>query len=221
MAKYSNTVEYNIKTTLDQTGLIQLQTQIRQVESNLKVLQKEKFLNDKSIDNALKKINEVRTVLNSSFNSKLGLMDNKALITGLNSIQGGINGVYGAFKTGGAQGIAAFNQLYGQITKVDQGLKQVSSTSDKIFNTLGNTVRWGLIASAFANVMNAAHQSVESCDAVDGGWCLCFGGRHYLDFCTDASRNDEQGQYYDCQHPVDEYYYRLYCGRCPKESQRL
>lgn len=161
MAKYSNTVEYNIKTTLDQTGLIQLQTQIRQVESNLKILQKEKFLNDKSIDDALKKINEVRTVLNSSFNSKLGLMDNKALITGLNSIQGGINGVYGAFKTGGAQGVAAFNQLYGQITKVDQGLKQVSSTSDKIFNTLGNTVRWGLIASAFANVMNAAHQSVE------------------------------------------------------------
>ena len=161
MAKYSNTVEYNIRTNLDSSGLSKLQSQIRQVENTIQTLQKEKLINDKAINDSLAKIKEVQVALKTAFNPKLGIMDNKALITNLNNIKGGMNGVYQAFKTGGAQGVAAFNQLYGQTLKVDKGLKQVSSTSDKIFNTLGNTVRWGLIASAFANVMNAAHESVQ------------------------------------------------------------
>lgn len=45
--------------------------------------------------------------------------------------------------------------------KIDTGLRQISKTGDKIMNTFGNTVRWGLIASAFSGVMNAAHESVQ------------------------------------------------------------
>ena len=71
------------------------------------------------------------------------------------------------------------------------------------------------------NIVLPAHQSAESCDVVDGGWCLCFGGRHYLDFCTDASRNDEQGKYHRSQYSVDEYYRRVYSGWCPQKGERL
>lgn len=46
-------------------------------------------------------------------------------------------------------------------------MRQISKTGDKIMNTLGNTVRWGLIASAFSSVMNAAHQSVQYVQDLD------------------------------------------------------
>ncbi len=161
MAKYSNTVEYNIKTTLDQTGLTQLQTQIRQVESHLKTLQTNELIPKHQATQAIQTINQVQAALTKAFNPRLGILDNKALIGSLNNIKGGINGVYQAFATGGTKGTQAFASLYGQMNKVDQGMRQVSSTADKIMNTLGNTVRWGLIASAFASVMNAAHQSAE------------------------------------------------------------
>lgn len=167
MAKYSNTVEYNIRTTLDSSGLTKLTTQIRQVEAALKTVQNQPAFNTSSIDTAITKLSQVQKVLQSSFNSKLGMMDSKALITGLNNIEGGMKGIYQAFSQGGSQGVKAFNSLYGQISKVDTGMKQMSSTTDKIMNTLGNTVRWGLIASAFSQVMNAAHQSVEYVKELD------------------------------------------------------
>lgn len=167
MAKYSNTIEYNLRTTLDQSGLTQLHNQIRLVENELRTLQQQKLISKKSSSEALATINEVKIALQNAFNPKLGLLDNKALISNLSKVKGGINGVYQAFAAGGSKGVQAFSQFYGQLTKVDQGLKQVSSTSDKIFNTLGNTVRWGLIASAFAHVMNSARESVEYVKELD------------------------------------------------------
>ena len=167
MAKYSNTVEYQIRTQLDASGLTKLQSQIRQVENNLKVLQQQKLISKQSASEAISTINQVQTALTKAFNPKLGMLDNKALIGNINNIKGGINGVYQAFAAGGSKGTQAFSQFYGQLTQVDKGLKQISSTSDKIFNTLGNTVRWGLIASAFSQVMNAAHESVQYVQDLD------------------------------------------------------
>ena len=86
-----------------------------------------------------------------------------------------------------------------------------------VLNTSGLT----LIPVSHRHLAISAHQSAESCHAIDTGRSLCHCSWHYLVVCSDASRDDEQGQYYDCQHPVDEYHYGLYCGRCPKESQRL
>lgn len=167
MAKYSNTVEYNIKTTLDQTGLTQLQTQIRQVESHLRTLQTNELIPKHQATQAIQTINQVQAALTKAFNPRLGILDNKALIGNLNNIKGGINGVYQAFAAGGTKGTQAFASLYGQMNKVDKGMRQVSSTADKIMNTLGNTVRWGLIASAFASIMNAAHQSAQYVSDLD------------------------------------------------------
>ena len=64
------------------------------------------------------------------------------------------------FSSLGPQGTSAMAQLYGQLGKVDTGMKSVSKTTDKIFNTLGNTVRWGVIASGFQYVLNSAHNAV-------------------------------------------------------------
>lgn len=167
MTKYSNTVEYLLKTSADTSGLTKLQQQIRQVEAEIQRMQAEKLFNDKGLDETLAKVRQVQEVLRSSYNAKLGMIDTKSLVAGLGKVQGGLNGVYQAFSKTGATGQKAFASLYGQINKFDTGLKQISKTSDKIFNTLGNTVRWGLIASAFSSVMNSAHESVQYVQELD------------------------------------------------------
>ena len=160
MSKYSNTVEYKIKTSLDATGLTKLQQQLRQVQAEFERMTTAKTPFS-GLEEAKKQLTEIQALVNSSFNAKLGMMDTKALTAGLSRVEGGLAGVYKNFSATGAAGKQAFATLLGQTSKLDAGLKQVSSTSDKIFNTLGNTVRWGLIASAFSSVMNAAHESVQ------------------------------------------------------------
>jgi hypothetical protein len=52
-----------------------------------------------------------------------------------------LQSIYTNLNNAGAVGNKAFAQMYGQITKINAGTKQISSMSDKIMNTLGNTVR--------------------------------------------------------------------------------
>ena len=140
MSKYSNTVEYRIKTNLDATGLTKLQQQLRQVQAEFERMSTAKtpFY---GLEEAKKQLTDIQRLVNSSFNAKLGMMDTKALTAGLSQVNGGLTGIYKNFSAAGAVGKQAFAGLLGQTSKLDAGLKQVSSTSDKIFNTLGNTVR--------------------------------------------------------------------------------
>lgn len=110
---------------------------------------------------AIATINQVQTAMKNAFNPKLGMMDNRVLISQLNNIKGGFNQIYKSMSLAGTQGLNAFTQLYGQVHKIDTGMKQVSSTTDKIANTISNTFRWGVIASVFSQMMNGLHQSVQ------------------------------------------------------------
>ena len=78
-----------------------------------------------------------------------------------------LNSIYQSFNNAGAAGQRAFTSMYGQIAKIDTGMRSVSKTTDKIFNTMGNTFRWGLIASGFAAIMNSAHQAAEYVSDLD------------------------------------------------------
>ena len=83
MAKYSNTVEYNIKTTLDASGVATLQTQLRQVETELQRMHGRGVYTDGQVKKDLANINQIRTALKSAFNPNLGMLDTKAFMTGL------------------------------------------------------------------------------------------------------------------------------------------
>lgn len=164
MAKYSSTVEYNIKTNLDASGLQKLQAQLTNVTNSLKSRGGKSGLDFK------KEIAEVETLkreLDKAFNAKLGTLNLNQLNSQLKA--GVINAerLNAAFKQSGATGTAAANNLVARLLKVDSGLKSVSKTTDKIVNTIGNTFRWGVIASAFASVMNAVHDAAKYTSELD------------------------------------------------------
>ena len=165
MAKYSNTVEYNIKTTLDSSGIAKLQSQLTQLSAKINTTKNTSLLGDPK--RALNDIELVSKALQKSFNPKLGMFSNGTFFKELKASGRSLNDIYSSFSRVGVEGQNAFRNMYGQIAKIDTGMKSISKTSDKIMNTIGNTFRWGMIASVFSQIMNAAHQSVQYVQELD------------------------------------------------------
>ena len=166
MAKYSNTVEYNIKTTLDSSGIAKLQSQLAQLTTQLKTTSKQSFLKDGASE-SIKDIEKVSAALQKAFNPKLGMFSSGTFFKELKASGRSLGQIYNSFANAGTAGQNAFRNMYGQIMQIDTGMKSISKTSDKIMNTIGNTFRWGMIASVFSQIMNAAHQSVQYVQELD------------------------------------------------------
>lgn len=170
MAKYSNTIEYRLRTTLDTSGIQKLQIELSKIQNKLQTTMMNPMTNKQNVAAIKEQITAVRQLqaaLNSSHNAKLGMLDLSKLNAQLRSGVVNVEQLNAAFRTAGASGTAMASQIVNRLFKMDNGLKSISSTTDKIINTIGNTVRWGLIASAFSQVMNAMHSAVDYTKELD------------------------------------------------------
>lgn len=161
MSKYSSTISYNIQTTLDASGIAKLQAEIRNVETELQRMANQNLISDRSLSDASGKLKQLRTLISSAFNSNLGMLDITKFTNGLKTANLSLVDMQKAFSTAGSVGDAAFLSTLGRLGKLDTGIKSVSKTTEKLFNTIGNTVRWGIVANGFQSVLNSAHQTVQ------------------------------------------------------------
>lgn len=167
MAKYSNTVEYNIRTTLDNSGIVKLQSELTQLQNKINTMGAKGLMSETAVNKTLADIKTVQTALTNAFNPKLGMLNTSKFMTELKAAGLSMNKIYQSFSQAGAAGTRVFTSMYGQISKIDTGLRSVSKTTDKIINTMGNTFRWGVIASAFAGIMNSVHQAAQYTQDLD------------------------------------------------------
>ena len=158
MAKYSSSINYKITTSLDASGITKLQAELNKLEHEFTDLNARQLISDKQVTDAVSDINRIRNALATAFNPRLGMTNMSVLMSELTKGGRSLNQIYNNL---GTRGTAAMTQLYGQLGKIDTGMKSVSKTTDKVFNTLGNTVRWGVIASGFQYVLNSAHSAVQ------------------------------------------------------------
>lgn len=113
----------------------------------------------------LANVNKLQEALSKSFNNSLGIFDTKKFYgslgnsTSLKEIQTTMS------KT--AEGQMAFNDIVGSVYKMNTGFKSISSFTDKIMNTFGNTVRWGITASIFQTIQNSLYRSVDYVKELD------------------------------------------------------
>ena len=158
--KYSNSIEYNISTKLDSSGLTKLQTQIREVELSLqKMSNAGKF--EPTIEKAKHELEGLNKALTNAFNPSLGILDLSKFRAELAAGKVDLEGVASGLRLAGTQGQTTFNSLIGQLGRFDSGVLHTSSALDKMYVTFQNTFRWGVISSFFSSFMNAIHQSVE------------------------------------------------------------
>lgn len=163
IAKYSNTVEYKLKTTLDSSGLTKLQSEIKKVQTELRNMTtySTSVQLNKPVKEAIKDLDKLQTAIARSYNSKLGMLDTTKLKSNFKDLNLNLSSLQRSFNATGATGQIAFNNLLGRLGNLDTGLKTISKTTDKVMNTLGNTFRWGIIASGFQSIMNSAHEAVQ------------------------------------------------------------
>lgn len=161
MSKYSNTVEYNIRTTLDDSGIAKLQAEIRQTQQEIQRLSNQKLVDPAAAEKARQELQSLQKIITKSFNAKLGMLDLRTFSAELSKAGMSLSSLSKDFSAAGFAGQRSFNEVLGRLGKLDTGLKSVSKTTDKIFNTIGNTVRWGVIASGFQGILNSAHEAVQ------------------------------------------------------------
>ena len=165
--KYSNTVEYNIKTSLDSKGLTQLKSELQGLELKLQNMGNKGFLDEKTFVDARNQIQGLGQALTDAFNPSLGMLDLSKLNQELKSNDVTAQGLKTAFSSLGAEGQVAFNNLVGELGKLDTGILRTNSQIDKLFTTFSNTFRWGLVSSFFSQFMNAIHSSVDYVKELD------------------------------------------------------
>ena len=159
MAKYSNTVEYKLITSLDSSGITKLQAEILKTSNAIQQMSTKKLISDNSMRQATDALAKLQQALNKNYNSKIGMLDISGFTKDLDRAGISMDSLSKRFNLAGASGLQTFTSLMGQITKLDTGFKSVSKTVDKMWNTVGNTVRWGVVASGFQMMLNSVHNA--------------------------------------------------------------
>ena len=165
MSKFSNTVEYSLRTKLDSSGLNELQGQIASISAELTAINKKGIISAPAMREAQRNIATLQQALSKSFNANTGLINVRQLQSELDGLT--LGQLEKSFSTAGNTGKQVFGNFLSQIGQIDTSFKSVSSTVDKIANTFGNTVRWGVTASIFQTMQNSIYRAVEYVKELD------------------------------------------------------
>ena len=167
VAKYGNTIEFNLKTNVDLRALNKLQSSLTKVQTSFQQLSFGKKGNLSTFDDAISKAQDLQKVLNEAFNTGIGGFDAKKVLSGINSVYGSMSNFHAEMKKAGASGQQAFNNIVGSVGKLNIALKTTTNLADKIFNTIGNTVRWGIISGAFESMRNEIGRAIQYVQDLD------------------------------------------------------
>ena len=139
--KYSNTIEYNINTKLDSSGLTKLQTQIKQLENSMQQMSNYEIFPSEKIQVARTQLEGLNKALTKSFDPSLGMLDLSKFRKELELSEVTATGLQSAFNMMGSEGQSALNSLTAQIANFNGGMERTSSAVDKVFTTFSNTFR--------------------------------------------------------------------------------
>lgn len=168
ISKFSNTIEYNLRTTLDSSGITKFQGELTKCISKFSEMKARSEAFGKHLDfsKEIDQIKQLQSALNKSFDVNTGLVNLKTLSSQLTE-SFNLKTLESSMSKVGTTGQVAFNNFLGSIGRMDSGFKNVSKTTDKIFNTMSNTVRWGITASVFQSVQNSLYRAVDYVNELD------------------------------------------------------
>lgn len=154
-----------MRTTLDASGITQLQGQLVSISTQLDQMQSKELISPKEVYAAQRDIKQLGDALSSSLNPQTGLLDLSQFQKQLSGLS--LSQLEQSMSKVGSTGQIAFGNMIGQIGRIDTSFKSISSFADKIFNTMGNTVRWGVTASIFQTIQNSLYRAVDYVQELD------------------------------------------------------
>ena len=154
-----------MRTTLDASGITQLQGQLASISTQLDQMQSKELISPKEVYAAQRDIKQLGDALSSSLNPQTGLLDLSQFQKQLSGLS--LSQLEQSMSKVGSTGQIAFGNMIGQIGRIDTSFKSISSFADKIFNTMGNTVRWGVTATIFQTIQNSLYRAVDYVQELD------------------------------------------------------
>lgn len=158
MAK-GGTLEYSIQFNINKQNLDALQKSLDEIV--LKTKQFEAAMPDYAwpYQEAAEAANDLKKILNSSWNSQIGQLD-------LSKVEKGIVNLYGSTKNFkqvlnqiGPEGQKVFNQFTQAVLNTQTPIKQTSAMLDKMAVTFKNTIRYGIASSVWNNFSNSVSKA--------------------------------------------------------------
>lgn len=140
MAKYQNEINYRITTSFDRSGVAKLYNELSQVENKLVSMNRGLYRKE-TLDSDIKKIQEFKKIVASSFNNTAGLLDLTKMTSQLAKAGLSVGNLGKSMSLTGVEGQKAFNSLINQTMNFQKSVRQTTSFIDKMSTTLGNTVR--------------------------------------------------------------------------------
>lgn len=168
MAKYSNTVSYNITTNLNSKGVDDLRKKLSEVQKQLYQIQQMKgankfgdIIDNKSVNESYETIKKIQKALTEATDFNTGQLNASQFESSLKKANVSTTQLVKTFKDAGSSGQRAFNTLAGSLAATEVKMSRMSATVSKLFNTFQNTVRWGITASIFETASNSVGRAVE------------------------------------------------------------
>ena len=165
MAKYSNDVVYNIKTTLDASGVTKLKNELTALGQRIKAMEGNntfgKSLGPGEVEKYTKAIRNLKTAMIDCFDQSTGMLNLKKFNGYLTSNRTEMLALNRAVQLTGAQGMSTFNSMVTAVTKLTPAATKANSVLSKMATTMGNTVRWGITSSLFQEMMSSISSSVR------------------------------------------------------------
>lgn len=151
----ANRIEFQVGYTVDKSGLNEIISALRQVQTEVaKAGDNGQLTNE--FREASKAAQDLESILNSSWNSKLNQLDLSKLNNSIKSSYGSVDKLKASFeaasKAGGESGSAAataYNKFASSVLNTNLQIKQTNKLLDEMATTMANTIKWGLTSSIF------------------------------------------------------------------------
>lgn len=159
------TIQYGIKFNVDNSSLNQLKKDLQEIQ-NITTSQYQQIApnaskNTKEALQELKTIKqaagEVQAVLEKSFNINLGTANIKQVKAELAKMD--IQKLYNEMSKLGDAGVRSFRNLASTILTTNQQFQQTNKILDKMAESFGNTVRWGITSSIWNNITGSIQKA--------------------------------------------------------------
>ena len=167
-------IKYNIGFNVDKSGLNDAKAGLNELKNSLTNMQKDisqtasKTGMTKDLQEANKAAQQLGTILDNSWNNKLGQLNLDKVSQGIKNTYGNVNNLRTAMEKSGASGTAAFEKVMGSVLTTNTQLKQSSKLLDSMAQSFANTVKWGITSSIFNNFTSSVRKAWGYVKSLDG-----------------------------------------------------
>ena len=102
---------------------------------------------------------QLESILNQSWNSKLGQLNLSSFNQGITSAFTNVEGLRNALNNGGDAGRQAFNNIAHTVLNTNVQLKESNTLLDQMATSMANTVKWGITSSIFKTITGSIQQA--------------------------------------------------------------